>query len=120
MQGLSRSTRWVEARCRAGIEVAVVLAGASMTPALHAGDRARVARLQRLPRPGELVLARRGAQLVLHRVVEIAGDRVITRGDASPQNDSPIDVNDVLGAVTQIRRTPRWRRMLGRLRRAWT
>src|SRR5688572_12431280 len=71
-RGSVQSTRWIEASFRAGAETELTLTGSSMAPALRDGDRLRVVPLAgAAPAPGEIVVARRGARLVTHRLVAL-------------------------------------------------
>lgn len=79
--------------------------GASMLPAIWPGDilTVRAADAGGV-KPGEIVLCSRDDRFVIHRVVENRGGRLITRGDALPNNDPPVGAGDLLGRVVSIER----------------
>ncbi|MGD0956827.1 MAG: S24/S26 family peptidase [Candidatus Acidiferrales bacterium] len=85
----------------------ILARGSSMVPAIFPGDILLVERdpLGRL-RPGHIVLASRGGRFFAHRVVRLTAlggpPRVITRGDALPENDPPFLDEEVLGRVTAL------------------
>jgi signal peptidase I len=85
----------------------ILARGSSMIPAIFPGDILLVERdpLGRL-RPGHIVLASRGGRFYAHRVVRLTAlggpPRVITRGDALPENDPPFLDEEVLGRVTAL------------------
>ena len=55
-------------------------------------------------RPGDVVLFSRKGRLFVHRVVEMSGGAVVTRGDSMLDADPPVAVSDVLGRVESIER----------------
>ncbi len=89
-----------EVRLRAG--------GASMLPVVWPGDLVTVRRcaFEQL-RPGQIVLHGRDETLTLHRIVRVASDHVITRGDSLPKCDQPVKAGDVVGQVVGISRNGR-------------
>ncbi len=97
-----------------GAEITFVARGASMWPFLRDGDRVTVAPLSRRPRRGDVVLTRGAALGVVHRVIALRGDRVLTKGDALPRTDGWRPLADVLGRVARVERRgravamPRW------------
>jgi hypothetical protein len=78
-----------------------------MWPALRAGDHAGFALASGPPSPGEVVIARTGSGLVIHRVVRIDGAQAILKGDACRTADAPIPLAAVLGVVYRVRRGAR-------------
>lgn len=89
--------RFSEARFRA--------TGASMMPTIRPGDVLTVqsgeaARFE----PGQIILFRRDGTLVAHRILEISGDKVRTRGDSLPNADSPITKSEIVGRVVSVDR----------------
>lgn len=101
--------------------------GRSMQPLLRPGDRVVVEAFEaeRLS-CGDLLLIRRPADLVTHRLIAREGDRFVTKGDASPCPDLPVLPEAVLGRVVAVEKgagrldlnSPAWRarsRLLGRL-----
>lgn len=89
-------------------EVRLKVTGCSMIPAVWPGDvivvqRREMAELQ----TGQIVLCRRGGELVAHRVISILDGCLITRGDSLPQDDPPTMGPDLLGQVVSIVRNGR-------------
>ena len=81
----------------------------SMAPLIQPGDEVRLVppdagRVQR----GALVAFRRDGALVVHRVLSRTPDGLVTKGDALPDTDAPVEWRDLIGRVTAIR-TPRGR-----------
>src|SRR2546425_5624891 len=70
--------------------------GFSMLPSIWPGDIACVSRVAAY-RPGDVVLFSRKGRLFIHRVVEMSGGAVVTRGDSMLDADPPVAVSDVLG-----------------------
>ena len=71
--------------------------GDSMYPVLRGGNRVLLAPRERAPRAGDIVLARFGQRLVLHRVSRVVGSNVILRGDASEQPDPTVAGAETIG-----------------------
>jgi signal peptidase I len=90
-------------------EVRFVAHGSSMIPSIYPGDLLTV-RSESVTnaRSGEIVLFLLGGRFFVHRVMRKwpQRDRVLfaTRGDALPQEDSPVDGSQLLGRVTAILR----------------
>ena len=75
----------------------------SMAPLLRAGDRLCLTPIAPADvRPGQIVACRRGHELVVHRVLACAGDRLVTKGDGLSYRDAPAPVSDVVGRVTVV------------------
>ena len=93
-----------------GRSVAVRARGGSMRPALRDGDVITLGPLDRAPRRGEVVAARRGSLLIIHRVVRVI--RVIAqgpggvalRGDACAAGDGVFSLGELLGRAISVRR----------------
>src|SRR5271154_7209204 len=103
------STRWLEARLTAGDDAELRLSGWSMAPALRDGDRLKVQPYRKSERPtaGEIVVARRGALLVTHRLVSLTGGFAITRGDGCHRGQPPLAATSLLGRVVEVQRGAR-------------
>lgn len=92
----------------------VRVAGASMEPALHAGDLVLVSR-GRVTRGDIALLQRPGQGAVLHRIISVHRDGAVrTRGDANPTPDpQPTNKAHVAGRVVCVvpvgRALKRWR-----------
>ena len=80
-----------------------------MLPALRSGDSVCVHRAHLADiHPGQVVVFARNGHFVAHRVVRRLsgsdGFGVVTRGDAQPYDDSPLDATELLGVVTAFHR----------------
>jgi hypothetical protein len=88
------ATTWIEAT------------GASMGPLIPAGSRLLVEFGRAPERPGEVIVFRREAAIIAHRLVARRGDdpspRLIAKGDAEAVPDRPIAREDVLGVVRAV------------------
>jgi hypothetical protein len=93
---------------RSAGQVRLQVHGASMLPALWPGD---VLTVQRCScgdlRPGQLLLFRRNGTLTAHRVVRAGAASAITRGDALPACDEPVQAGEVVGQVVEVLRNGR-------------
>ena len=87
--------------------------GFSMLPSVWPGDMLLIRR-QQMDQiyPGEIVLFARHGRLIAHRVVlktdDLKAPRLITRGDALPSQDSPINPAQLLGKVSGVLRAGEW------------
>jgi signal peptidase I len=84
--------------------------GLSMLPTLWPGDLLTVQSIGADEAElGEIVLYRRTHRFFVHRIVSKNQSRdnasLITRGDCMPDDDPPIGSNELLGKVTEIRRS---------------
>ena len=80
-----------------GYGASVVLSG-SMEPALSVNDLLIVREMDDY-QPGDIVVYQSGKTPVVHRIVDISGETVTTRGDANNSNDTPIPMTAVKGKV---------------------
>lgn len=80
-----------------GIGASVVLSG-SMEPALSVGDLL-IIREQEHYEVGSIVVYQSGNMPVVHRIVDLTGESVTTRGDANNMSDEPIPITAVKGEV---------------------
>jgi len=86
--------------------------GCSMRPFLRDGDCVEIQRqpMQDLRR-GEIATFERAGAIIVHRVigrqVQGAACAVITKGDAFPDADAPVQPNELLGRVVAIIRSGR-------------
>jgi uncharacterized repeat protein (TIGR01451 family) len=97
-----------EAALEAGARVRFRARGQSMKPNVRDGDVVEIEPAeQRDLRRGDIVLRRRGGQMLLHRAIGTDGatGEIITRGDAGLADDLPADA--VLGKVISIERGTR-------------
>ncbi|MFQ5876154.1 MAG: SLBB domain-containing protein [Acidobacteriota bacterium] len=101
----------LDALLGAGSGVLVPVRGDSMRPALAGGDHVLVAPFLGLPRPGQIVLARRADGLVVHRLrrIEWRDGRRLYRlqGDALPYPDAGVLREDLMGRVVAVVRDGR-------------
>lgn len=86
----------------------VRVTGFSMLPSIHPGDVLTVRRhaIDELT-PGQVVLFSRNGKLIAHRIIQISGEHLITRGDSVPSCDPPVRIGDVVGRVEAISRNGR-------------
>ncbi|MBQ9784657.1 MAG: signal peptidase I [Clostridia bacterium] len=80
-----------------GVGVTVVLSG-SMEPELSVGDLLIVAEEESYG-VDDVIVFRDGYSAVVHRIVEVNGDEIVTRGDANNTNDEPITKKVIKGRV---------------------
>ena len=80
-----------------GVGMSVVLSG-SMEPALSVNDLVIVREADSFA-VGDIAVYQDGATLVIHRIVSIDGDEVITQGDANLVEDDPITVSAIKGKM---------------------
>jgi hypothetical protein len=88
----------------AGGELWVSGSGQSMHPTVRHADPVLLAPLRGPVRRGDVVLVPLGPRLMLHRVVRVDRDAVITRGDARPRADAPIPRAAVIARAVAVRR----------------
>lgn len=80
-----------------GFGLTVVLSG-SMEPALSVGDMLVVAP-QESYEVEDVVVFQTGRSAVVHRIISITKEGVITRGDANNTDDEPIALESIKGKV---------------------
>lgn len=80
-----------------GIGVSVVLSG-SMEPALSVSDLVILRRAGSV-QTGDIVVYQSGGMLIIHRVISVTEDAIITQGDANPVPDDPIPPEAVKGVA---------------------
>jgi hypothetical protein len=88
----------------AGGELWVSGSGQSMHPTVRHADLVLLAPLGRPVRPSDVVLVPLGPRLMLHRVVRVDQDVVLTRGDARRRDDAPIAREAVIARALAVRR----------------
>ncbi len=93
------------------IPVEMRMSGSSMRPSIEDGDIITILPITDTPlKPGDVVLYQsRYDTAVIHRVVRVeratSSERtIVTRGDASLQNDMPVPQHRVLGLVKRVER----------------
>lgn len=77
--------------------IAVVMSG-SMSPTLEVDDVVIVSKDDGY-QENDIVIYQHGHSLIIHRIIEINGDEVITKGDFNNAADSPIDVSNIKGKM---------------------
>jgi Peptidase S24-like len=92
----SETARLIRDALEVGGELWVNACGGSMHPTIRNGDRVLLGPPTRDIKRGEIVLASMGPRLILHRVIDIQKDVLITRGDARDRADPPISREDVI------------------------
>ncbi len=80
-----------------GTGAAVVMSG-SMSPTLEVGDLVIVRETESYE-VGDVVVYRSGSKLIVHRIIALDGDRVVTQGQANNVADPPIDSSAIQGKV---------------------
>lgn len=88
----------------AGGELWIGGSGQSMHPTVQHADRVLVAPLDRPARKQDIVLLPYGPRLLLHRVVDVRGDTLFSRGDARRRIDPPVRHADVVARALAVRR----------------
>jgi signal peptidase len=89
-------------------EVRLRVSGRSMLPALWPGDVVTVRRCSLAEfQPGQIVLFGQQQKLTVHRVVRVADDHLIARGDSLPSSDPPVTETEVVGKVVSVQRKGR-------------
>jgi signal peptidase I len=89
-------------------QVQLKVTGASMVPVLWPGDLLMVRQVEpSSPTPGSILVFRQNDKLVVHRLASREGDKLVTRGDARPCFDPPVDAANVLGRVESAQRNGR-------------
>ena len=85
-----------------GIKTAIVLTG-SMEPTLNINDFVILRELKGRVNVNDIVSYKRpdGKNQVLHRVVSVDKNIVITKGDANNKEDDPIDVMQITGVYVR-------------------
>jgi signal peptidase I len=94
--------------------MSVVLSG-SMDPALKVNDLVFIRETKDI-KPGNVIVYERDGELIIHRVIIVDGDTVVTKGDANNAADEPFDISRVkgkmvgylpgIGAIVRVIKTP--------------
>lgn len=83
-----------------GFGASVVLSG-SMEPTLSVGDLL-IVRQQESYETDDIVVYQSGSMPVVHRIMEITEETVVTRGDANNTNDEPFPITAIKGEVIGV------------------
>lgn len=79
--------------------------GGSMAPLLRPGDIVTVQPVRpEVLRSGDLILVRRPAELVTHRLLDVDAQGWHTKGDSCRRADEPVLAKDILGRVVTVER----------------
>jgi len=81
-----------------GKRIKFIVNGNSMSPFIKSGERVEIERADRI-RIGDVVLLKMKNDFLLHRVIFVFRNFVITKGDRSPLIDPPSQKKNVLGKV---------------------
>lgn len=79
------------------VGVAVVVSN-SMEPILSANDLI-VTKKQDSYSVGDIVVYKSNNELIIHRIVRIEEEKIVTKGDANDYEDKPINLNKVCGKL---------------------
>jgi signal peptidase I len=81
--------------------------GGSMQPFIQRGDWVVIepVKAPEMLKKGEIILFSRGNEFVIHRIIKLEDEKIITRGDWTRIKDPPISHNDVVGKVIEIEKT---------------
>jgi signal peptidase I len=95
----------IEVWAQAGRPHWLPVRGNSMRPLLRDGDAVLVEHTACVVQPGDIVVVRTQAGLVVHRVLRrLPGATLITRGDNTAAADPPIAEAALVGRVSRLRR----------------
>jgi len=105
------SVRLLKTSIAAGHSVTLTVASSSMRPFLLPGDRIVCAGIPTF-RPGDCVAYETPQGIVTHRILRIAPQGVLVKGDANRRADEPVLFHRIIGAVISVERggLVRWRR----------
>lgn len=106
----------------AAAELQLRVNGDSMAPTLFSGELLHVVPPEIAsgrPRIGDLIVVRRGDELVTHRLVGQRGAAWLTLGDNRRALDPPVVPEDVLGRVAAVYRNGAWRAVSPGPRQVW-
>jgi Peptidase S24-like len=82
--------------------------GTSMLPSIWPGDILIIEpKTEQEIVAGDIVLVARRNRFFIHRLIEKQDSRWITRGDALPHNDDPVNPSEVLGRVSLVHKNNR-------------
>lgn len=110
------ASRIVREALTAGGEVWVKGSGQSMYPTIRNADYVLLSPIRSAVRRGDIVLVPLGPGLMLHRVVDLTGKGVITRGDARTTNDVATSMDRIIARAIAVRRGDRVRALVPTLR----
>jgi len=80
-----------------------IATGNSMAPFIRTGEPVDLAPHVGRPKFGQIVMTRSAnGRLLLHRVVRLQDDKVITQGDACSSADFPVPCSAIIGTVVNL------------------
>src|SRR5580704_9104373 len=80
----------------------------SMWPIIRTGDRIRFTRSPRRPRIGEVWVMERGELHVVHRVLWVSNQSILSKGDALGSVDGWVERPQLFGPVEAVQRGDGW------------
>ena len=84
--------------------VQLIAFGYSMLPSVWPGDQLTIeTRAFDEVQREDVVVYARSRRLFIHRALWVAENRIVTRGDAMPSADAPVQPEELMGIVTAIR-----------------
>ena len=89
-----------------GVGMAVVVSG-SMEPTLSINDLIFVKELEEY-NIDDMIVFQVNNELIVHRIIKINEDTIVTKGDANNTEDEPIDISDVKGEVVGVIQNIGW------------
>lgn len=93
---------------RSAGSASLTVTGCSMLPAILPGDVLTVRRYASDElQPGHIILYSRNGRLTAHRIIQVSGEHLLTRGDCLTEFDMPVRFIEVVGQVVGIRRNGR-------------
>jgi signal peptidase len=94
------------------------ITSSSMWPALKSGDLVVIkgCSAEELS-PGEIVVYQspEGSGMIIHRILEVDGGEIVTKGDANDEPDDPVGAGDIVGVVVNVGAHPMRVPYLGRV-----
>ncbi|WP_069471328.1 signal peptidase I [Candidatus Marithrix sp. Canyon 246] len=79
------------------------LSGHSMTPVIKNGDWLTLKHNSNDIRVGSIIAYRRERKIIVHRVIKIQNDSLITKGDFNCYLDEVVDIKSVIGKVIAVK-----------------
>lgn len=77
----------------------ITVCGISMLPKYKEGDTVFVKKIDRKLEVGDVIWFCENNKYIIHRVISIEGDYIITKGDNNKYADLPVNYNNILGIV---------------------
>jgi hypothetical protein len=84
-------------------ELWIPVSGNSMLPTIRPGDRVLLTPTRRRLARGDVVIVALGTKVILHRVVSLVNQVVVTRGDSCQVGDPPIEADRVFARAVAVR-----------------